>query len=224
LQSKPPPDLFEEAVDDTPVSQEMSLPSQPWKPSIVVVPLESQSSAEVSPQTAQSHLEQEQYWRAIQSEQQKNISRLLGTRSRDGVRSIPTVCHEVHRASTEASKHALLARNPGLLVRSDDNSLVFTGFNQRYISSSPSRKVFEFTIDFHGVDVRNSVQFLNSVIRYLKNASTLAQKKCIAHLIVGRGSHSIGGVAKLKPALISFLQRKGYKLSVLESEVTLHLE
>jgi hypothetical protein len=110
-------------------------------------------------------------------------------------------------------------------VRSDDNSLVFCGFNERYISSSPSRKIFEFSIDFHGVDVRNCVQFVNSVIRYLKTVSIfVAQRKCVVHLIVGRGSHSVGGVAKLKPALTSFLQRKGYKLSILESEVTLHME
>lgn len=221
MQSKPAPDLYDE---DDEYSTEEILPPRPWKPSIIVVPVESQYYGEVSPQTAQSHLEQERYWRAIQSEQQKNMSRLLVARSREGVRSIPSVCHEAHRASTEASKHALLARNPGLLVRSDDSSLVFSGFNERYISSSPSRKVFEFSIDFHGVDVRNSVQFVNSMIRYLKTVSSFAQRKCIIHLIVGRGSHSIGGVAKLKPALTSFLQRKGYKLSILESEVTLHID
>jgi hypothetical protein len=230
LQSEPVPDLPSPSYEAENI--QTSLPSKPWKPSIIVVPLETQLYDEISPQSSQTHLQQEQYWRAVQSEQQKNISRLLTVRSKDGIRSIPSVCHDIQQASLIASKHALLARNPGLLIRIDEsknnnNSLLFCGFNENYISTSISRNnsnSFEFKIDFHGVDVRNSIQFLNSILCHMSSTSSkFHSRKIIIHLVVGRGSHSQGGIPKLKPAIKSFLQRKGYKLSILESEITLHL-
>lgn len=208
------------------IETEVIAPSQPWKPSIVVVPLESQFHSDMAPQSPQGHLEQEQYWRSIQSEHRKSISRLITAKSKDGFRSIPAMCHEASRASAEASKHALLARNPGLVVGIEHNTLHFYGFNDRHIklttSSPSSRTPFEFSIDFHGVDVLSSVQFINSVLSYLKSSNVLANRKCVIHLVVGRGSHSKGGVSRLKPALKSFLLRKGYRISVLEGEITVH--
>lgn len=161
----------------------------------------------------------EQYWRRVQVGETRQMQRGFTLASLGGsmARQLAVTAHErranVHCASTEASKHALLARNRHILVDSDNGRLRFRGLvnveslpmTARGTRGLPWKAAKVVRVDLHGVDVRNAVQFVDSLLTYCRDTSSFTYE---VHLIVGRGSHSIGGVPRLKPALKSFLQSR----------------
>lgn len=133
------------------------------------------------------------------------------------------------------SMHCLLNHNPSVFKVGVDKSgtLLFKGFCSTFNSlskdSKPNRadsRTLLHTIDMHGITVRPAVQFVKSLCKYYKYAITStpsSRSYCHQHkvtLIVGRGSHSVGGVQKLKPAIVLLLQQLKIPFSSTESELS----
>ena len=74
------------------------------------------------------------------------------------------------------------------------------------------QKNIEFSIDFHGVDVRNAIQFLHSLFEFNKR-NKLENKRMLLHLIIGKGLHSKNGQNRLKPAFQTYLSRYNYSIN-----------
>ncbi|KAJ3633566.1 hypothetical protein MTP99_010505 [Tenebrio molitor] len=73
------------------------------------------------------------------------------------------------------------------------------------------------TIDLHGFYVREAIQvldvFLDKEIRSLQNDDFLDKKALM--VITGRGKHSVGGVPKIKPAVIDRLKERNLKYAII---------
>jgi DNA-nicking Smr family endonuclease len=73
------------------------------------------------------------------------------------------------------------------------------------------------TIDLHGFYVREAIQvldvFLDEEIRSLQNDDFLDKKALM--VITGRGKHSVGGVPKIKPAVIDRLKERNLKYAII---------
>eukprot|EP00731_Ephydatia_muelleri_P018499 Em0011g539a len=59
------------------------------------------------------------------------------------------------------------------------------------------------TLDMHGLYVEEALQALEKRLKITEKGTSLI-------VITGRGSHSVSGIAKLKPAVMSFLKRRNY--------------
>lgn len=119
--------------------------------------------------------------------------------------------------TTMISYHALIGRNTNINILLNTNSknnvqLQFNGFNSRMVAHDKSPRVLHFSIDFHGVDVRNAVQFIHSLFEYNKN-QRLNSKKITLELVIGKGIHSKNGINRLKPAIQTYLTRYNYPMN-----------
>lgn len=210
--------LCEEQSLLIPSSSSSSSSSSTWKPTIIVSPIISNQSN--NPQSSSIyHLTQEQQWRRLLQEFQQNILNYSLSPSLN--RFIPelngaSVKLNSSNISTMISYHALLGRNNSLSIllnnNSNDNiSLKFQGFNYQN-NVEKTQKGTEFSIDFHGVDVRNAIQFIHSLLEET-NQQKYDYKKTILHLVIGKGLHSKNGITRLKPAIQKYLTRYNYRMS-----------
>lgn len=70
------------------------------------------------------------------------------------------------------------------------------------------------TLDLHGLHVDEAVTVLTKVIEdQLNKLSARGDKRKDLFIITGRGSHSRGGVARIRPAVIRWLKQKGYNFT-----------
>ena len=134
-----------------------------------------------------------------------------------------------------AAKYALEAKNPNLTVSiTESGKLEFSGFAQKrdlfhgiqnaqnnfrnggddFELSGQGKKVLIELFDLHGLLVREAMQFVDSVFNFYG-----VQHRMIFRFIVGRGSHSIGGVARLGPALRRYLENRNIPHTCLEGEI-----
>jgi hypothetical protein len=89
----------------------------------------------------------------------------------------------------------------------------------------------DLRVDLHGLVVLRALELVESVMNYLSSALPVSKsgksrqnKKWRVKFVVGRGAHSSGGVAKLKPAVEKYLRRNGENnVTVLEGEVHVEL-
>lgn len=82
-----------------------------------------------------------------------------------------------------------------------------------------SRNQGKITIDLHGFLVQDALDLLERLFAYYKDQGKPLE------VITGRGNHSMGGHAKIKPAVIQFLNENGYKYSAAgEGALTVHLK
>lgn len=89
----------------------------------------------------------------------------------------------------------------------------------------------DLRVDLHGLVVLRGLELVESVMNYLYSLSPLSksgksrpQKKWRVKFVVGRGAHSSGGVAKLKPAVEKYLRRNGeHNVTVYDGEVHVEL-
>jgi hypothetical protein len=221
-------------------------PTQPWAPRIVVSDSEGPSrnsstwssedglSWSSSPQQRQQqHAQLEKYWRDVQCGESRHMQRGFSLAALGGpaAKTLSEAAHEsranMQCASTEASRHALLARNTNIMVDAHGGALRFLGFTH---VESPGRtgscqavtgrhKAITRSehIDLHGVDVRNALQFTDSLLQFCSRGNGGHYE---VHLIVGKGNNSLGGIARLRPALKTHLQRRNVKaVSSTDSEV-----
>jgi len=86
--------------------------------------------------------------------------------------------------------------------------------NNRESAASATDDSSMCCIDLHGFGVSDAVQVLSDLILLKEqefSACGPAQKhRQFIQVITGRGMHSAGGVAKLRPAIIDFLRRNAY--------------
>lgn len=89
----------------------------------------------------------------------------------------------------------------------------------------------DLRVDLHGLVVLRALELVESVMNYLssvlpvtKSGKSRQNKKWRVKFVVGRGAHSSGGVAKLKPAVEKYLRRNcENNVTVFEGEVHVEL-
>lgn len=140
------------------------------------------------------------YWRNVHQENKQHMlnsfAAASSTRSRDTVVTAQRFKHCMYHAAAESSKFAILSRNPHVKVSNSSGCFVeFLGF----VKNTPKKLI---SVDMHGVDVRSAVQFVKSLVE----TCYCAGNHVSISLIVGVGNHSIRNIARLKPALVSFLK------------------
>jgi hypothetical protein len=134
-----------------------------------------------------------------------------------------------------AAKYALEAKNPNLTVSiSESGKLEFSGFAQKrdlfhgnqnaqnnlrndgddIELSGRGKKILIELFDLHGLLVREAIQFVNSIFNFYGT-----QHRMIFRFIVGRGNHSIGGVARLGPALRKYLENRNIPYTTFDGEI-----
>ncbi|KAF2070514.1 hypothetical protein CYY_008162 [Polysphondylium violaceum] len=82
--------------------------------------------------------------------------------------------------------------------------------------SCNSRVSDTLKIDLHGLHVNEALEMANQVLSVHTNGEYDGESPSVITFITGRGSHSQGGVARIKPALKSFL--KQYNIPYIENE------
>lgn len=200
---------------------------QPWAPRIVVSEtsqsdalFNAEGSSFNSPQQRlQQHSQLEKYWRDVQSGESRlmrqgfSLAALGGSSAKRLAEAAHASRTNMQCASTEASKHALLARNSSLLVDSSGGTLRFLGFSgkdsPKGVTSSGRQKARSVVyIDLHGVDVKNALQFTDSLLQFCHKGD---RDQYEVHLIVGMGNNSAGGIARLRPALKTYIKNRSIK-------------
>lgn len=89
-------------------------------------------------------------------------------------------------------------------------------------------------IDFHGLFVKEAIEALEEKLSNTTQSKSCTLVKVIwlidlvtietLYVVTGKGSHSSGGVAKIKPAVIDYLDKKGYRyVPLLYSNILPHL-
>jgi hypothetical protein len=124
------------------------------------------------------------------------------------------------------------AKNPLIEVElSHDGELVYTGmksnYGQRKYDNQAYQNVLMIMIDLHGLPVVQALQIVDSSIDYYRDSYD-ARKENIERVtvryIVGKGIHSAGGIAKIKPAVLSLLSDRNETNFVLyEGEIILSI-
>lgn len=118
--------------------------------------------------------------------------------------------------------------NPAYNISLSRGTLSFDGT----VRSSRSINFDEdLRVDLHGLVVLRALELVESVMNYLYSVSPVSKsgksrhnKKWRVKFVVGRGAHSSGGVAKLKPAVEKYLRRNDEnRVTVLEGEVHVEL-
>ncbi|KAL5012756.1 hypothetical protein ScPMuIL_011307 [Solemya velum] len=71
------------------------------------------------------------------------------------------------------------------------------------------------TLDMHGLHVDEAISALDGILPRMEREFQERPDKTRQHLIIitGRGSHSRGGIAKLRPAVLKYLQKKNYNFT-----------
>lgn len=83
------------------------------------------------------------------------------------------------------------------------------------ISFSPPRRILK--IDFHGVSVAFALEAVELIIPHCRGVGGFNQQNLV--FVVGRGSHSKDGVAKIKPAVVKLLTAMNVAMTVSEGEI-----
>ncbi|XP_064636419.1 uncharacterized protein LOC135493227 [Lineus longissimus] len=71
------------------------------------------------------------------------------------------------------------------------------------------------TLDLHGLHVSEAIEALEDILtrRQNENAERPDKRKLHLYVVTGRGAHSKGGIARIKPAIVGYLNRNGYRFS-----------
>ncbi|XP_058949997.2 uncharacterized protein [Pocillopora verrucosa] len=71
------------------------------------------------------------------------------------------------------------------------------------------------TIDLHGLHVTEAIEALENMLsERIDSCSSLARKGCkFLNVVTGRGNHSRGGKARIKPAIIEYLKKHNYRFT-----------
>ena len=129
----------------------------------------------------------------------------------------------IYSAHLLVAGQIILKNNPGIIVNYDENTLEidFFGFQ------SPDNTISEITIDLHYLYFKEASLFVKKVLEYYRNENIKFVNKNQAiksvNFIVGKGSHSKSGRARLKPLLADFLSIRHYKYSILEGIIIVYI-
>ena len=74
-------------------------------------------------------------------------------------------------------------------------------------------------MDLHGLHVAEAVETVKALLDVHREAQKASRFYPYRYLtvITGRGRHSVGGVAKIKPAIENLLRINGYEFEVLQA-------
>ena len=124
-------------------------------------------------------------------------------------------------ADVNAATCALKANNPGINVYANNVSRVieYRGYpgGETWLTpdNSSSGRKLSVKIDLHGLVIREAITFLDSLLVHYRVSSSapsrvdgapiVGKRMFVVTLVVGKGIHSVGGVARLGPALSKHL-------------------
>jgi hypothetical protein len=130
----------------------------------------------------------------------------------------------IYSAHLLVAGQIILKNNPGIIVNYDEDTLEidFFGFQ------SPNNTISEITIDLHYLYFKEASLFVKKVLEYYRNenikyVNNKNQAINSVNFIVGKGSHSKSGRARLKPLLADFLSVRDYKCSIREGIIIVYI-
>ncbi len=124
------------------------------------------------------------------------------------------------------------AKNPLLRVElNNDGEIIYTGMNPHYGQRRYDDKIYAnvlmITIDLHGLPLVQALQIVDSSIDYYRDVFDGRKDKIervTIRYVVGRGVHSPGGIAKMRPAVVNLLNdRNETNYVVCEGEIMLNI-
>jgi len=173
--------------------------------------------------------EQELYWRAQANKfalyMRKSFQSAAQTRISSYSSKGYEYRHDMVQAHRKAAICALKSRNSHIIIGEDTNERIcFLGVSKLYLGSLENRTGTGrdgkkgLKIDFHGLYVREALEFAQTVIEYFLKPSFLKIRDNVLHgvgniitgyvcivFVVGVGNNSVNNVARMGPALEKFL-------------------
>jgi hypothetical protein len=130
------------------------------------------------------------------------------------------------RAELMSGLYILKSNNPKIRICYDEDcgSVKYEGCNDDSSSLASERNKM-VKVDFHLLNMRQAIQILDVIITYYEDKSVLKtsnkHKYSILKVVVGSGTHSVGGKSRLKPGIMSYLSKRGVSYTSEEGEITI---